>query len=122
MLTPYVSTQGYLALAVPLFIVPAVLATVTFVDLRAVDVVRRVVRSVRCPVHGKRFTVEFEEEMSSGKRLNVLECAAFDRPDGVACGKSCLRRGWWFGHGGRVAAAAAQHDSHRPTLTGQATG
>ncbi len=104
MLTPYVSSHEYVALAVPLFIVLAVLAAVTFVDLRTVNVVRRVVRRVWCPVRGQRVTVELEEELWGGKRLDVLQCAAFDPAGEVECEKVCLRPGRWLRHAGQVSA------------------
>lgn len=80
---------AYTALALPLCVILALLTAVVFIDLRAVNVTRPVLRLVRCPSRNQTLTVEFEEELCGGKRVDVLSCAAFSPGDAVECEKAC---------------------------------
>lgn len=50
---------------------------------------------VRCPERKTEFDVELERRLGAswgpGKKLDVLQCTAFDDPGHVACAKACLR-------------------------------
>ena len=86
--TPFI---GFITVALPLCIVLAVVTAIVFIDLRAVNVIRRVVRSVRCPLHEQTLTVELAEELCGGGRVDLLRCGAFHPGHAVQCEKACVQ-------------------------------
>jgi hypothetical protein len=55
-------------------------------------VTRPVTRSFRCPFREADVTVDFREEVWSGRPVDVVACTAFASATAITCGKPCLTR------------------------------
>lgn len=52
---------------------------------------RRAPREFRCPFAQRDVTAEFDEDVWSGRRLDVTSCSAFSPAKSIACDANCLR-------------------------------
>ena len=53
---------------------------------------RRVLRTVECPVTGRRVVLQVQEAVWDGRPVDVEACSAFTPPSAIICDKACLRR------------------------------
>ena len=79
----------------PVIVYLALLGAVVLLVLRCRGImrgaIRRVGRTVWCPVHDRDFEATLQEETWDGRRVDVEECSAFSPSTAVTCGKACLR-------------------------------
>jgi hypothetical protein len=52
--------------------------------------VRRVQRTIRCPIHGTDVRLEFFEALPEGRPVEVTKCSAFTPPTAITCNQRCL--------------------------------
>jgi hypothetical protein len=82
--------QAHWLVIVPLLIVGAGIGWVWWRDRVARFRYRHEVRRVRCPVHGKKVTLELVRDKATDQVLGVARCNAFWNEEMVACSKDCL--------------------------------
>lgn len=58
--------------------------------LAILSVSRTVIRSVQCPITGRREVVHFQQAILGGRFLDVKRCGTFRLSSAITCNKTCL--------------------------------